>query len=218
MLVDLGFVTPEQVAETRAGGAVRRRGRGGLAWSPTRWSGRPTSPRPKPRISAPRSSTSARCKIEDDVIAAIPRHIAQKYRVVPVYKHDNSLTVAIADPSDLDTIDSLTHLLHTEINLQVASEADIEAALGKYYGGRGATAVDQDDPGHHRGRSRDACRLEDVAAAEDGGGGGGGRAAHQAGQLDDRRGVQDAGLGHSPRAAGQDGSACATALTGCCTR
>ena len=53
---------------------------------------------------------------------------------MPVYKHDNSLTVALADPSDLDTIDSLTHLLHAEIDLRVASEADIEAALSKYYG------------------------------------------------------------------------------------
>ena len=37
-------------------------------------------------------------KIADDVIATIPRHIARKYRVVPVFKHDNSLTVALADP------------------------------------------------------------------------------------------------------------------------
>src|SRR5436309_3475614 len=32
-------------------------------------------------------------KIADDVIAAIPRHIARKYRVVPVFKNDNALTV-----------------------------------------------------------------------------------------------------------------------------
>ena len=75
-------------------------------------------------------------KIADDVIAAIPRHIARKYRVVPVYKHDNSVTVALADPSDLDTIDSLAHLLHAEVELRVASEADIEAALSKYYAER----------------------------------------------------------------------------------
>src|SRR5437016_8354347 len=83
-------------------------------------------------------------KIADEVIAMIPRHIARKYRVIPVFKSDNALTVAIADPSDLDTIDSLTHLLRTEINLQVASEADIEAALGKYYGERGAGGVAAD--------------------------------------------------------------------------
>src|SRR5512146_1398779 len=77
-------------------------------------------------------------KIGDDVIAAIPRHIARKYRVVPVYKHENNITVAIADPSDLDTIDSLGHLLNgAQIELRVASEADIEAALSKYYAERG---------------------------------------------------------------------------------
>jgi len=81
-------------------------------------------------------------KITDEVIATIPRHIARKYRVVPVFKHEGSLTVALADPSDLDTIDSLTHLLHMEINLQVASEADIEAALSKYYGERGTRGAD----------------------------------------------------------------------------
>src|SRR5438046_6702998 len=78
-------------------------------------------------------------KIEDEVISTIPRHIARKYRVVPVYKHDGSLTVALADPSDLDTIDSLSHLLRMEISLQVASEADIESALNKYYAERGVT-------------------------------------------------------------------------------
>ncbi len=77
----------------------------------------------------------ATLKIEDDVIAMIPRDIAKKYRVIPVFKTDTKVAVAIADPSDLNTIDSLTHLLHAEIELRVASEADIEAALGKYYGG-----------------------------------------------------------------------------------
>jgi len=81
-------------------------------------------------------------KITDEVIATIPRHIARKYRVVPVFKHEGSLTVALADPSDLDTIDSLTHLLRMDISLQVASEADIEAALSKYYGERGGRAAD----------------------------------------------------------------------------
>jgi general secretion pathway protein E/type IV pilus assembly protein PilB len=74
-------------------------------------------------------------KIEDDVIAIVPRDIAKKYRVVPVFKSEGKVAVAIADPSDLNTIDSLTHLLHAEIELRVASEPDIEAALAKYYGG-----------------------------------------------------------------------------------
>ncbi len=64
--------------------------------------------------------------------------------MVPVFKHDNSLTVAVADPSDLDTIDSLTHLLHAEIDLRVASDEDIEAALSKYYAERGGGGISAD--------------------------------------------------------------------------
>ena len=49
---------------------------------------------------------------------------------------------------------SLTHLLHAEITLQVASEPDIEAALSKYYGGAERRRRG-DDPAAHQGRSRD---------------------------------------------------------------
>jgi len=73
------------------------------------------------------------------VIATVPRHIAKKYRVVPFSNMVTAWTIALADPSDLDTIDSLNHLLRMEIVHQVASEADIEAALNKYYG---ATSAD----------------------------------------------------------------------------
>jgi type IV pilus assembly protein PilB len=82
-------------------------------------------------------------RIPDDVISIIPRHIAKKYRVVPVFKSDGKVAVAIADPSDLNTIDTLTHLLNAEIELRVAAESDIEAALNKYYGGTGQTVVDK---------------------------------------------------------------------------
>ena len=73
-------------------------------------------------------------RLEDDVIASIPRHIAKKYRVIPVYAHANSIVVALSDPSDLDTIDSLHHLLKADVEVRVATEEDIDAALKKYYG------------------------------------------------------------------------------------
>ena len=73
-------------------------------------------------------------KLEDAVIAAVPRHIAKRYRCIPVYRHGNTLGIAIADPSDLDTIDSLHHLLNAEIEIKIASDEGIEAALNKLYG------------------------------------------------------------------------------------
>jgi len=135
ILVDLGFVSPEKVAESR-----REAESAGVGLVDLLVANKVVRPEDVTQAKAAHFGAEVvnlkDIKIADDVIATIPRHIARKYRVVPVFKHENSLTVALADPSDLDTIDSLTHLLHMEINLQVASEADIEAALGKYYAER----------------------------------------------------------------------------------
>ncbi len=75
-------------------------------------------------------------RLPDDVISAVPRHIAKKYNVVPLYRHDNSVTVALTDPSDLDTLDSLRMLLNLEVEPRVASPDDIEQAISRYYGSK----------------------------------------------------------------------------------
>jgi type IV pilus assembly protein PilB len=79
-------------------------------------------------------------KLTDDVIAAVPRHIAKKYNVVPVYRTETGVAVALADPSDLDTLDALQHNLNMDIEARVATPEDIDAALQKYYGGGGGGA------------------------------------------------------------------------------
>jgi general secretion pathway protein E/type IV pilus assembly protein PilB len=136
ILVDLGFVSPEKVAEMR-----REAAEAGVGVVDLMVANKIVRPADVTQAKAAHFGAEvvnlSEVKIEDDVISAIPRNVARKYRVIPVFKHDNSITVAIADPSDLATIDSLTHLLHADIDLRVASEADIEAALSKYYAERG---------------------------------------------------------------------------------
>ena len=132
LLVDLGFTNAEQVAQARAESG----GVGVVDWLVAN------------KVIRPADVTQAKAaqfgaevvnlgvmKIEDDIISIIPRHIAKKYRVIPLFKNDGKVGIAIADPSDLGTIDSLTHLLDAEIESRVASEPDIEAALNKFYGG-----------------------------------------------------------------------------------
>ena len=138
ILVDLGFVTADQVASLRpeAEGA-------GVGLVDLMLANKLLRPVDVTQAKAAHFGAEvvnlSEQKISDEVIAAIPRHIAKKYRVVPVIKHDGNLTVALADPSDLDTIDSLRHLLQMDVNMQVASEADIEAALNRYYAERGVS-------------------------------------------------------------------------------
>ena len=73
-------------------------------------------------------------RIGDDVIAAVPRNVAKKYNAVPVFATEDSVSVALGDPSDLETLDALQHLLNRNVSVLVASPDDIESALNRYYG------------------------------------------------------------------------------------
>jgi len=74
--------------------------------------------------------------LSDEVIAALPRHIAKKFNAVPVFVNEGSIGVAISDPSDLDTIDAIQVALGTHVELRVTSEEEIQEALNRYYGGQ----------------------------------------------------------------------------------
>jgi len=76
----------------------------------------------------------AEYRVPDEVLALVPRHVARRYKIVPVYKHDGTLTVAISDPLDVDTVDSLRYILKVNVEPVVASKSDIEASLSRYYG------------------------------------------------------------------------------------
>jgi general secretion pathway protein E/type IV pilus assembly protein PilB len=167
ILVDLGFVSAEKVAETR-----REAQAAGVGVVDLLVANKVVRPADVTQAKASHFGAEvvnlSELQIADDVIAAIPRNIARKYRVVPIYKHDNNITVALADPSDLDTIDSLTHLLQAEIDLRVASEPDIEAALSKYYAERGGGGVATDPrlQAVIEDLTRDHVELEAAAAAD----------------------------------------------------
>jgi len=145
ILVELGFVSPDKVAELRV--EAQSAGVGVVDLMLANKVVRPVDvTQAKAAHFGAEVVNLSDLKIADDVISTIPRHIARKYRVVPVFKHDSTLTVAIADPSDISTIDSLQHLLHMDINLQVASDPDIEAALSKYYADKSGTRTTVVDP------------------------------------------------------------------------
>jgi general secretion pathway protein E/type IV pilus assembly protein PilB len=105
-------------------------------------------------------------RLSDEVLSAVPRHIAKKYNVVPVYRHENTVTVALSDPSDLDTLDSLRHLLNMEVEPRVASPDDIEEAIGRYYGAR-ENSVDKMIQDITEGEIQ-ISTLAEVSAVDDG--------------------------------------------------
>ena len=72
--------------------------------------------------------------IPREVLDMVPGDVAQRYKVVPVFKNDNILTVAIGDPLDVDTLDGLRYVLKSNVEGVVAPPEEIEKAISNYYG------------------------------------------------------------------------------------
>jgi type II secretory ATPase GspE/PulE/Tfp pilus assembly ATPase PilB-like protein len=73
-----------------------------------------------------------------ELLACVPAASARRYRVLPISSSPDKLRLALADPSDLDAIDSLHHLLHRELELCVAEESQLNEFIERLYGREGA--------------------------------------------------------------------------------
>lgn len=71
--------------------------------------------------------------IEPDVVAAVPGSVSNRYKVVPISCDENTVTVAISDPFDVETLDSLRYVLKKNVEGVVALKDDIDVARTRYY-------------------------------------------------------------------------------------
>jgi type IV pilus assembly protein PilB len=75
-------------------------------------------------------------EIAPEIIQKVPAAMAKTYNVIPIKHEGNVLTVAMANPQDVNVLDDLRYALHCEVQAAVASEEGIRAALDRYYGHR----------------------------------------------------------------------------------
>ncbi|MCX7725690.1 MAG: ATPase, T2SS/T4P/T4SS family [Chitinispirillaceae bacterium] len=67
------------------------------------------------------------------LVRIIPKELALKYKVIPLFEQDDVITVAMADPTNLRTIDHLKFKTGKEIEPVIATEKSILAAIEKQY-------------------------------------------------------------------------------------
>ena len=67
------------------------------------------------------------------LIQLIPEDMAKRYKVIPLFEKDGVLTVAIADPTNLRTIDHLKFKTGREIEPVIATEKSITTAIDRNY-------------------------------------------------------------------------------------
>ena len=72
--------------------------------------------------------------IPPEVANSITDEVARRYRAVPVYDDGYTLTVAIADPYDFETMDALPHVLDRDVSFVVSTPDAIQLILKSIYG------------------------------------------------------------------------------------
>lgn len=73
--------------------------------------------------------------IPDDIISRVSPSISTVYRILPIKFENNVLTVAMADPLNVKTLDDLRFLLDCEVKGAVSNEQSVARALDRYYAG-----------------------------------------------------------------------------------
>jgi len=75
--------------------------------------------------------------IEPKIANLIPEDVARKYKLMPVFCIENTLTIAMAEPDNVFIIDELQRKTNYIIEPVLANEIDIRKAQDQYYGTSG---------------------------------------------------------------------------------
>jgi type IV pilus assembly protein PilB len=73
-------------------------------------------------------------EIDSSVIKLIPADVARKYNILPVNKTGATITIAMADPTNVFAMDDIKFMTGYNVEPVVASEIGIKAAIDTYYG------------------------------------------------------------------------------------
>lgn len=73
-------------------------------------------------------------RIQSEALRILKEDLAKKFNALPLFQFDNSLTIAVSDPNDIDMIDEIIEATNMiEINLVLATESSIIKCIELYY-------------------------------------------------------------------------------------
>jgi len=85
----------------------------------------------------------SRYKIEPEVLKLIPKKIALHYKILPLSKMGEVLTIAMSDPLNIFAVDDIKALTGFKIGPVVTKDKDMEEAIDQYYGEDTHSAVEK---------------------------------------------------------------------------
>ncbi|MBI4354573.1 MAG: hypothetical protein HY595_04985 [Candidatus Omnitrophica bacterium] len=72
-------------------------------------------------------------ELDDGMVRLIPERVARQYCVIPIDRVGNSLTVSMADPSNIQAIEDIEMLTSCVIQAFISTPSDILKALERSY-------------------------------------------------------------------------------------
>lgn len=82
-------------------------------------------------------------RVSEEALATIPYDLASRYKVIPLEADESEIELAIADPLDMDAIDSISHVVRRSVNCHLAPLRSIEKAILEYYKEARGSEVDE---------------------------------------------------------------------------
>lgn len=80
----------------------------------------------------------SRFEVDDKIIKLVPADVALKHTVLPLKRDGRSLTVAMAEPGNMQILDDLKFITRCDIVPVIAGEYTLQTAIEKYYEQRDA--------------------------------------------------------------------------------
>lgn len=80
--------------------------------------------------------------IDPEVIKLVPKDLATEHLVCPLFKIEDTLTIALADPTDFVLIDRIRAKSECEVEVCLAAEEDLKQAIEQSYGSEDAYTAD----------------------------------------------------------------------------
>ena len=81
-------------------------------------------------------------EIDPELLKLIPSKVVHRYRLIPIGTHNGTIRIATANAFDLYAFDELRMLTGTKVEPVLASEAEIQQAINRFYGVGGQTIDD----------------------------------------------------------------------------
>jgi len=76
--------------------------------------------------------------VDQKILSLVPFNLAKKYKIMPLFKVGEVLTLAMVDPFDVFALDEVRSKSKCDIEPMVATSKDIEQAINQYYGVAGS--------------------------------------------------------------------------------